>query len=281
MSALRSRRARYGPEARMPLLEHVLELRNRLAWSAVAILAGTVLMWFFFNPVWDFLKAPYCDLPQTHRFTPNHECTLFVTGIFEGFYIRLKVSLILGIVVSSPIWLYHLWAFITPALRRPEKRWTVMFLAAAVPLFAAGAVLAYITLSKGLAFFIGVNANDVLALITVSSYLGFALMMMLVFGASFEFPLVVVLLNFMGVLTYKRLRSWWRPMVLGIFVFAAVATPSQDPFTMSALAIPMCVLYWLAVGVAFLHDRRKARREAESPYAGLSDDEASPLEPVF
>ena len=202
-------------------------------------------------------------------------------GIFEGFYIRLKVSLILGIIVSSPIWLYHLWAFITPALRRPEKRWTVMFLAAAVPLFAAGAVLAYITLSKGLAFFIGVNANDVLALITVSSYLGFALMMMLVFGASFEFPLVVVLLNFMGVLTYKRLRSWWRPMVLGIFVFAAVATPSQDPFTMSALAIPMCVLYWLAVGVAFLHDRRKARREAESPYAGLSDDDASPLEPAF
>jgi len=265
----------------MPLLEHVLELRNRLAWSALAILLGSVLMWFFFNPVWDFLKAPYCDLPQTHRFSANHECTLFVTGIFEGFYIRLKVSIILGILVSSPVWLYHIWAFLMPALRRNERRWTVMFLAAAVPLFAAGAVLAYITLSKGLAFFIGVNPNDVLALITISSYLGFALMMLFVFGISFEFPLVVVLLNFMGVLTYARLKSWWRAMVLGIFVFAAVATPSQDPFTMTALAVPMCLLYLLALFVAYVHDRRKARREAESPYAGLSDDEASPLEPAF
>jgi sec-independent protein translocase protein TatC len=148
-------------------------------------------------------------------------------------------------------------------------------------LFGAGAVLAYITLSKGLAFLLGVNAHDVLAIITVSSYLGFALMMLLVFGASFEFPLVVVLLNFMGVLSYRRLRSWWRPTVLGVFVFAAVATPSQDPFTMTALAVPMCVLYWVAVGVAYLNDRRKARRAAEDPYTGLSDDEASPLEPAW
>jgi sec-independent protein translocase protein TatC len=281
MSAARSRRKQYGPEARMPLLEHVLELRTRLAWSAIAILVSTIVMWFFFNPVWDFLKGPYCDLPQTHRFTPDNQCTLFVTGIFEGFYIRLKVSLILGVFVSSPIWLYQIWAFITPALRRPERRWTLAFLACAVPLFAAGGVLAYITLSKGLAFFLGVNANDVLAIITVSSYLGFALMMLLVFGVSFEFPLVVVLLNFMGVLSYARLRSWWRPMILGIFVFAAVATPSQDPFTMSALAVPMCALYWVAVGIAKIHDRRKARREAQSPYSGLSDDEASPLEPAF
>jgi sec-independent protein translocase protein TatC len=281
MSALRSRRQQYGPEARMPLVEHIFELRNRLAWSALAILAGTVVMWFFFNPVWDVLKAPYCHLPQSHRFSPGDECALFVTGIFEGFYIRLKVSLILGIVVSSPVWLYHLWAFIVPALRRKEKRWTLAFLAAAVPLFAAGGALAYVTLSKGLAFFLGVNAHGVFAIITVSSYLGFALAMLFVFGVSFEFPLVVVLLNFMGVLTYARLRSWWRQMTLGIFVFAAVITPSQDPFTMSALAIPMCVLYWIAVGIAYLHDKRKARRAAESPYAGLSDDEASPLEPAF
>jgi sec-independent protein translocase protein TatC len=281
MSALRSRRRQYGPEARMPLLEHVLELRNRLMVAALAILAGTVLMWFFFNPVWDFLKQPYCHLPETHRFSANHECTLVVTGIFEGFYVRLKVSVILGIIVSSPIWLYQLWAFVVPAMRRKERRWTLAFLGAAVPLFGAGGVLAYVTLSKGLAFFLGVNAHNVFALITVSSYLAFALMMLLVFGISFEFPLVVVLLNFMGVLSYRRLRSWWRPMVLGIFVFAAVATPSQDPFTMSALAVPMCLLYWVAVAVAYLHDRRRAARAAADPYAGLADDEASPLEPAF
>jgi sec-independent protein translocase protein TatC len=280
MSAPRSRRERYGPEARMPLLEHVLELRRRLAISGLAILVATVVMWFFFNPVWDFLKQPYCSLPQSHRLT-GQDCTLIVTGIFEGFFLRLKVAFILGIVVSSPVWLYQIWAFVTPALRARERRWTYTFLGCAVPLFGAGAVLAYVTLSKGLAFLLGVNPHDVLALVTVTSYLGFALAMLLVFGISFEFPLMVVLLNFMGVLSYARLRSWWRSMVLGIFVFAAVITPSQDPFTMSALAVPMCILYWVAVGVAYLHDRRKARNEADSTYAGLSDDETSPLEPAF
>jgi sec-independent protein translocase protein TatC len=147
-----------------------------------------------------------------------------------------------------------------------------------MPLFVGGAALAYVTLNKGLAFLLGVNANDVQALITVSSYLGFALAMLLIFGVSFEFPLLVVMLNFMGVLSYQRLRSWWRGTVLGIFIFAAVATPSADPLTMTALAVPMCLLFWLAAAVAKVHDSRKAKREATSPLGGLSDDEASPLE---
>ena len=282
MSAARPRRLRarkaYGPDARMPLLEHVLELRRRLTIVILSVIIATIVMWFVFNPVWDFLKQPYCRLPQDHRFSASaDDCTLFVTGIFEGFNIRLKVSFILGLVVSSPIWLYQIWAFVVPGMRQQERKWTVAFLSAAVPLFVGGAALAYFTLDKGLAFLLGVNANDVQALITVSSYLGFALAMLLIFGVSFEFPLVVILLNFMGVLTYERLRSWWRGMVLGIFIFAAVATPSADPLTMTALAVPMCLLYWLAAGVAKLHDSRKAKRDAETSFAGLSDDEASPL----
>jgi sec-independent protein translocase protein TatC len=262
----------------MPLLQHLLELRRRLTISAIAIVVAMIATWFVFNPIWDFLKQPYCDLPQQHRFvTPNSDCTLIVNGVFEGFNIRLKVSFILGLIVSSPIWLYQLWAFVVPALRQQERKWTLTFVGAAVPLFAGGAALAYLTLDKGLGFLLGVNANDVTALITVSSYLGFALAMLLIFGVSFEFPLLVILLNFMGVLTYQRLRSWWRGMVLGIFVFAAVATPSADPLTMTALAVPMCLLYWLAALVARVHDARKADREADSPYAGLSDDETSPL----
>ncbi|MDX6287250.1 MAG: sec-independent protein translocase protein TatC [Frankiales bacterium] len=262
----------------MPLLEHILELRRRLTVSVIAIVVAMIAMWFLFNPVWDFLKQPYCDLPQEHRIaTNNNNCTLFVTGIFEGFNIRLKVTFILGLVVSSPVWLYQIWAFIVPALRRHERKWTFAFLGCAVPLFLLGAALAYYTLNKGLAFLLGVNAHDVTALITVSSYLGFLLAMLLIFGVSFEFPLVVVLLNFMGVLSYARLRSWWRGMVLGIFIFAAVATPSADPLTMTALAVPMCLLYWLAAGVAKVHDSRKAKREAEASFPGLSDDEASPL----
>ena len=262
----------------MPLLEHVLELRRRLTIVILSVIIASVAMWFLFNPVWDFLKQPYCRLPQQHRFTtPDSDCTLIVNGIFEGFNVRLKVSFILGLIVSSPIWLYQIWAFVVPALRRQERKWTVTFLAIAVPLFVGGAALAYFTLDKGLAFLLGVNANDVTAFITVSSYLGFALAMLLIFGVSFEFPLLVVMLNFMGVLTYARLRSWWRPMVLGIFIFAAVATPSADPLTMTALAVPMCFLFWLAAGVAKIHDSRKAKREADSSFAGLSDDEASPL----
>lgn len=262
----------------MPLLEHVLELRRRMTIAILSIIIATIAMWFLFNPVWDFLKQPYCDLPQQHRFSTSKDtCTLFVTGIFEGFNIRLKVSFILGLVASSPIWLYQIWAFVVPALRRQERKWTVVFLAFAVPLFIGGAALAYLTLSKGLSFLLGVNANDVQALITVSSYLGFALAMLLIFGVSFEFPLVVVLLNFMGVLSYARLRSWWRGMILGIFIFAAVATPSADPLTMTALAVPMCFLYWLAAVIAKLHDTRKAKREEDTSYAGLSDDDASPL----
>jgi sec-independent protein translocase protein TatC len=282
MSAARPRgpraRQRYGPDARMPLLEHVLELRRRLTIAVVSIIIASVAMWFLFNPVWDFLKQPYCDLPQQHRFsTSGNSCTLFVNGIFEGFNIRLKVSFILGLIVSSPIWLYQIWAFIVPALRRQERKWSVVFIGLAVPLFFGGAALAYLTLSKGLSFLLGVNANDVTALITVSSYLGFALAMLLIFGVSFEFPLVVVLLNFMGVLSYARLRSWWRAMVLGIFIFAAVATPSADPLTMTALAVPMCVLYGLAAVVAKIHDSRKAKRAEDTAFAGLSDDDASPL----
>jgi len=265
----------------MPLLEHLLELKRRLGRSALAILAGTVIMWFFFNPVWDFLKQPYCDLPQEHRFTDHGSCTLVVNGIFEGFNIRLKVSFILGLIVSSPVWLYQLWAFIAPGLRATEKRWTYTFVGAAVPLFFGGAALSYLTLNKGLGFLLGVNPNDVLAFITVSSYLGFALAMLLVFGLSFEFPLVVVLLNFAGVLPYARLKAWWRGMTVGIFILAAVITPSGDPWTMSFLAGPMCVMYWVAVGIARIHDRRKAAREAASPYAGLADDEPSPLDAAY
>jgi len=262
-------------------MEHLLELRSRLFIAFLAVGVATILMWFFFNPVWDFLKQPYCDLPQEHRFNPNGECTLFVNGIFEGFNIRLKVSVILGVVISSPIWIYQLWSFITPGLRSREKRWTYTFVGAAVPLFFLGAVLAYFTLDKGLAFFLGVNANDVTALITVSSYLGFFLAMLLVFGLSFEFPLLVIVLNMAGLLTYARLRQWWRGITVGIFVFAAVVTPSPDPITMSVLAVPMVGMYWVAALIARVHDRRKAEREAQSPYAGLSDDETSPLDAAY
>jgi sec-independent protein translocase protein TatC len=274
-----TRRGQYGPEARMPLLEHLLELRNRIFVAACALAVGTIAAWFFFNPIWDYLKQPYCKLPQSHEL--NGQCALVVNGLFEGFFLRMKVSFILAIIATSPIWLYEIWAFITPGLRQRERKWTVRFLLCAIPLFLSGALLAWLTVQKALQFLLGVKPSGAIALIPVSNYLGLLLAFILIYGLSFEFPLIVIMLNFMGVLTYERLIRWWRGITLGIAVFAAVVTPSGDPITMTALGVPMWLLYWVAVGVAKIHDARKARREAAAPYADMPDDEGSSLDPIY
>jgi len=178
-------------------------------------------------------------------------------------------------VLSAPVWLYQLWAFVAPGLYRNERRWTYIFMGAAIPLFFVGTALAYLTVDKGLSIFLGFVPEDVAALITVDHYLGYVLAMLLVFGLTFELPLFVVILNLAGVLTSARIRKSQRIIIFGIFVFSAVATPSADPFTMLALALPTVLLFEAAALLAFLNDRRRARRP--DPYAGLSDDEAAPL----
>jgi sec-independent protein translocase protein TatC len=261
-------------EGRMPLMDHLRELRNRLIKAMLALLIGTIIGWIVFNPVWNFLKEPYCSLPASHALEKD-KCTLVVNGIFSAFFLRLKIGFIIGMVISSPIWLYQLWAFVAPGLYKKERRWTYVFLGAAVPLFFIGVTLAYVTVDKGLSLFLGFTPPDVAALITVDHYLGYVLAMLLIFGLTFELPLFVVVLNLAGVLTSARIRKSQRMIVFGIFVFAAVATPSADPFTMLALALPTVLLFEIAAGLAFVNDRRKARRP--DPYEGLSDDEASPL----
>jgi sec-independent protein translocase protein TatC len=263
-----------NPEGRMPLIGHIRELRNRLIKSILALLVCTIVGWIFFNPVWDFLKEPYCSLPASHVI--NGQCTLVINGIFSAFFLKLKISFIIGLVLSGPIWLYQIWAFVAPGLYARERRWTYVFLGAAVPLFFVGVVLAYITVDKGLSIFLSFVADDISALITVDNYLGYVLVMLLVFGLTFELPLFVVILNLAGVLTFQRIMKSQRMIIFGIFVFAAVATPSGDPFTMSALAVPTLLLFEIATVLAFFNDRRKARRS--DPYAGLSDDEAAPLD---
>lgn len=263
-------------DARMPLIEHIRELRKRLFRALLGLTAGTIVAFIFFNPIFDVLKAPYCDLPAAHRL--GGSCTLIVTGIFDAFFLKLKVSLLAGSVLSSPVWLYQLWRFITPGLHRNERRWVYAFMGSAVPLFFGGAALAYLTLDHGLALFLGFTPAGVTPLIRVNDYLSYATAMLLIFGFSFEFPLLIVLLNAARVLSATKLASWRRAEIFGVFVFAAVITPSQDPFTMCAMAIPMVILYEVAVLVAKAHDRRVARREAESPYAGLADDAPSPMD---
>ena len=266
--------ARGDSEGRMPLIEHIRELRGRVIKSAIGLVLGAILGWIFFNPVWNVMKKPYERLPPKHCL--GGQCTLVVHGIFDGFFIHLKVALIVGAVLSSPIWLYQLWAFIAPGLYARERRWTYAFISVAVPLFGVGAWLAYVTLDRGLRIFIGLAPGNTTVLVGITDYLGYATAMLLIFGLTFELPLIVVILNMAGVLTHARIRKSRRMLLFGIFVFAAVATPSQDPFTMLALAVPTVVLFEIAEIIAWAHDKRKASRP--QLYDDLSDDEASPLD---
>ncbi|HVT64327.1 MAG TPA: twin-arginine translocase subunit TatC [Mycobacteriales bacterium] len=265
------------PDGRMSFEQHLRELRYRVTVSLAAVVAGTILAYVFHHWVMRGLSHPYCALPDSYRLV-HGRCALVVTGVLDAFTVTLKLSLYVGVVLSSPVWLYQVWRFITPALYAHERRHALTFVAASMGLFGLGGVFAWFTLGKSLHFLLGFARGGITSLLTFDSYLSFITAMVLVFAVSFEFPLLVVMLNRVGVVSAQRLRSWSRGIVFGIVVFAAVATPSQDPFTMLALAGPMCLLFGVAVLVASGNDRRRDRRLAASPYATLADDEVSSID---
>jgi sec-independent protein translocase protein TatC len=269
---------RDNPEARMPLMEHVRELRGRLLKALFGLGVGMGIAWFAFTPIWKFLERPYCNI----KIADKAQCTgqfghsLVVTGVFDAFFLHLKIAFIVALVISSPVWLYQLWAFIAPGLYAREKRWTWGFIGSAVPLFALGAVFAYLAMGKAMGFFVGMIPHGVASTFTVDTYLSYATAMLLIFGLAFELPLVMVIFNMAGILTHQRFRKWRRLMIFAVFLFAAIATPSPDPFSMLLLAVPCVVLVEAAELFAWTNDRRRARRP--SPYDGLADDEVSPLD---
>ena len=262
----------------MTLVEHLVELRSRVFKSLVAVLVTTVAAFAFHERILHFLTKPYCDLPEAHRLSGGSSCSLIITGVLEGFNVSLRISLYAGILLAAPIWLWQVWRFITPGLHANERKYALTFVGVSTALFAGGVAMAYFMLSYGLEFLLGFASGSLTPALKIDSYLSFMTTFAMAFGLAFEFPLTLVLLNFAGVLSYERMRSWWRGIVFGIFAFAAVATPTGDPFTMSGMAIPMCVLFGVALLIARSRDARKARRAAESPFADLDDDEASPLE---
>jgi sec-independent protein translocase protein TatC len=202
------------------------------------------------------------------------DCQFTVLAPTDPFLQRLKIALWIGLLIAAPFWLYQLWAFVAPGLHRRERRWAYGFGALAVPLFAAGAVLAYVVVDKGLHFLLEEGVTGGATQLEVTRYISFVTLLILVFGLSFQFPVLLLLLNFSGMVSARKLLGAWRVVVFVCFAFAAIFTPDPGPFGMILLASCLCLLYFLAVGVAFLHDRRKNRSEE---FTDLSDDEISPL----
>jgi sec-independent protein translocase protein TatC len=264
-------------EGRMPLIDHLRELRNRLVKAALALVVAMVLGFVFFHPIWNFVSHPFCSA-NINGHTGCHVVgdQLVASGVFDPFMLRVKIAFFCGLIVSSPVWLYQVWAFIAPGLYRREKRWAYLFVAIASPLFAAGAVLAYFVMSRGLRYLLGMAPGQVLVLPSIDTYLSYFQGMILGFGIAFELPLAMVMLNMAHILTHERFRKWRRLMLFGAFLFAGIANPSPDPISMLLLAVPCVVLVEVAEVVIYFNDRRRAA--IPDPYAGLSDDEVSPLE---
>jgi sec-independent protein translocase protein TatC len=258
----------------MTLVEHLRELRTRLFRASLAVLVGFAVGFWLTDPVRTLLQKPYCDLPAS-RDPETGLCKFVQLGVGDVFLLNLKIALWIGLIVAGPVWLYQLWAFIAPGLHRHERRYAYIFVAIAAPLFAAGAVLAMFVVQKGLEFLLQFSGPDVATTLEVTRYISFVTNLILLFGVAFEFPLLILMLNFVGLVSGRRLLGWWRAVVFLFFAFAAVVTPTPDPFGMTALAICLSALYFMAVGVAFLNDRRRGR--GQESYAGLSDDEMSPL----
>ena len=265
--------------AAMPLTEHLRELRSRLVKSGIAIGLGMVVGWIYYPQLFEWLSAPLNSVVDEAR-AEGRVVTLALTGVADPFVLQMQIAAVAGLILASPVWLYQLWRFITPGLHKHERRWAIGFVAVAVPLFAAGVVLAYVVLPYGLQILFGFTPDGVENIVAVDRYLSFFLRMILVFGIGFLVPLILVLLNFAGVLPGRRLLSWWRWILIVILVFAAVATPTGDPINLMLLAAPITFLVMIAIVVALLNDRRRARRRpiGEPDYAAYADDETSPLD---
>ncbi|MEV5002100.1 twin-arginine translocase subunit TatC [Nocardioides sp. LML1-1-1.1] len=261
-----------GTDGRMALSDHLRELRARLLKSAFAILVAFVVALFFFDPIFAVINEPY---QQAREALGADRTMATANGIGGPFLLYLKLCGIAAVIATSPVWLYQIWAFILPGLHREEKRWSLVFALVAGPLFLVGIVLGYVTLPKGLEILIGFTQADLTNLVEFNDYLSFFVRTLLGFGIAFEIPVFVVLLNLAGIVKGKSLGAHRPWMIVGTFIFAAVMTPSGDPFTMTFMAVPMVLLFLVSEVIARYNDRRRAGRSVN---AGLSPDEASPLD---
>jgi sec-independent protein translocase protein TatC len=262
-----------GEGGRMALVDHLRELRARLLRSLVVMLVALVAAFFFYDQLIDLVTRPYFEAQRDLKGQVVTEPVL--SGAGAPLLLNLKLCAAAAVVVTSPYWLYQIWAFIVPGLHPHERRWSKVFIGVAGPLFVGGVAVGYYVLPKGLEVLIGFTPHRFTHLLDFGDYFSFLTRMLLIFGISFEIPLFVVLLNLAGVLPARLLKEYRPWIVLGVFIFAAVATPSTDPFSMLMLAIPMTILFFASELIARVTDRRRRRRDAADP---LDDDEATPYD---
>jgi sec-independent protein translocase protein TatC len=263
----------------MSLMEHLYELRKRLMWAVIFILLGTILGFIWFTKdvgpipsLGDLLIRPLRDA------LGNDDAKLLALSPFSGLQLQLKAAMMAGLVFSSPGWLYQIWAFVTPALYSKERRYAISFVTLAAVLFSAGAYLAYLVIPEGLRVLFGFGDTSVTFELAPADYYSFLMTLLIVFGISFLLPLFLVALNFIGVIRGRQLAKWRRYAIFAMFVFSALVVPGNDPISMLALALSMCLLYEISTQVAKFNDRRKGRNDPEAEQlAALSDDQASAI----
>ena len=250
---------RKDKERRMSLGSHLRELRKRLSWSAGFILAGSVVGWFLFDPVFKILQQPLLDVTERRGI----EAIVNFGTVVSAFDLRIQISIFLGVILTSPVWLWNFWAFIAPGLKQKEKRYATGFTVAAVPLFLAGTALAWTSLPGFVVVLIGFTPEGSSNVINASEYILFAIRILLIFGIAFVMPVVLVLLNFAGLATGRGILKSWRLALFIIAVVSALATPTAEPMTMFLLMAPPSALYFSAIGIAMANDKRRERKLAK------------------
>lgn len=257
----------------MPLLDHLRELRSRVIKATFFVLIFSAFGWINYNEIITRLSEPVCDLKLAQDSGLSQCGALFISGVLGPLNLQLKVSFLSGLIFSAPFWLYQIWAFVAPALSRREKRNSIFFIIAATPFFAAGALLAFYILPMAIRVLFGFTPEALGNLVRFDDYLDFVLRLIIVFGLAFELPVFLVSLNLVGVLSGKSILKPWRFAIFGITFFVAAFSPTADPLSMAALALPLIALYFGAGGLALLVDKRRDRRRAN-----LSVDETAPID---
>ena len=241
----------------MPLLEHLKELRRRILLSLLGMLVGTIVAWFFYDPIFNYMAAPLAELREQGR----HAQLNFET-VSAAFDLKLRITMFAGFIISSPWWLYQAWAYLAPALYKREKLYVLSFTVAGIILFGIGVGMGLIIMPHAVHILTSFAPSQSEMLMRANTYFSFYMRLVIVFGISLLVPLVMVGLNQLNIVRAKTMLKTWRWAVAIAFIFAAVANPLPDPWTMTFQALFLCALYFLAIGVCAIHDKRWDRKQA-------------------